>query len=106
MLTGCTLWRFGRWALGEALGHSILGWAGTVLVGPGPISLFQLHKDSSNIQQFKLWKYKTLSSWSPKISRLGKEEDKFERNNFPLGKKFKLWEEFELKILKAKQIWI
>jgi hypothetical protein len=45
-----------------------------------------------------LGKYKSCTSYNPKISKLCMLEDKFKRDNFPFGKEFNVQTEFELKI--------
>jgi hypothetical protein len=72
------------------------GWAGLGLTqngngphcssGPGPTSLFPLHKQSSNIQSFKLLKYETLASLSPKFLKRGMAKDKFKRTTSLFGR--------------------
>jgi hypothetical protein len=48
-------------------------------------------------------KFETSNSTTPNIFKHGMVVDKFKRNIFPFGKKFKFLAEFELKIQEAKQ---
>jgi hypothetical protein len=61
-------------------------------VGRGHLRLSQLPN------RFKLASHQKGTSRAPKISNLYMVADKFKRNNFPFGKKFKFPTEFELKI--------
>jgi hypothetical protein len=51
-----------------------------------------------DFQLIKLTKFETNTSTTPNIFKLGMVVNKFKRNIFPFGKKFKFLAEFELKI--------
>jgi hypothetical protein len=51
-----------------------------------------------DFQLIKLTKFETNTSTTPNIFKLGMVVNKFKRNIFPFGKKFKFLVEFELKI--------
>jgi hypothetical protein len=75
------------WALG---GFRLAAW----YCCNGPV----LVQYPNNFFTFKVAQYETGTSTTPKICNLGIVLDKFKRNNFTFGKKFKFPTEFELKI--------
>jgi hypothetical protein len=109
-------WARRRWQSGGNVAHR--GAVASSWVGGGPqVGLVcrsgtaALGRAQFNIQtifqifkHFKIAQYETSTYQTPKNSKLGKVKDKFKRNNFPFGKKFKFPTEFELKIQKRKPI--
>jgi hypothetical protein len=73
-------------------------WACTLQVGQARLNLFNYSKDFQISNQFNHAKYEKGTFGTPKIFKLCMLEDKFERKNFPFGKKFKFQMDLELKI--------
>jgi hypothetical protein len=86
-----------RWALGGD--KTEVGRAQLTNTTKFPI----IHYFLQSTNQFKFLKCEKGNSILPKFSKLFIVEDKFKRNIFPFGNKFKFPTEFELKIPGPKQ---
>jgi hypothetical protein len=93
-----------RWGWASGLIKSLVGHI--VPGGLAWLNLFNYSKDFQISNQFKFAKYENGTYVTQKISNLCMLEDKFKRNNFPSGKKFKFPTKCELQIQETNPIWI
>jgi hypothetical protein len=104
---GCARWG-GNWSVGRtASSHwQATLWGGSVLPRwAGPVTCFPIITGFSNlIQTDTNCKIQKGYFLVPKFSKLCKVGDKFKRNNFPFGNKFKFETEFELKFRKPNKV--